>query len=370
MRLPAELSAGVECWSQEILRATLARFLCLKTSGFPKTAKVRSLPHNKGLRDMQSWQDSRCPPSRTFLSIRLTPQQVGSVNFNTCHNPDCSDFGGEADLHLGHFIGSGSAASGARGPRSNSQSVKFGQYKLDGTAGPKYRRVSSVFEYAGNPHTWLDRKTLECQFDDGHGVCGTHFELLSNQHLVDEIDRLRQMNSVIDGPRCGACRRPYLEAPGEFILDGAEILAKNRTKARKKRKDGDDRGSVGPDRVRLIHKPCRGKPGACISATLDHRPQRVTADNLQILMALVNGNGITKVMRMLAPSGSGKACGAKRVYDRIFWLEKTLLAFEKAKMAKWKAELEAYGEPVRHHLAHDDIVLSTGKPRPTVALRN
>ncbi|MDP2082013.1 MAG: hypothetical protein U1A06_16525 [Hoeflea sp.] len=298
-------------------------------------------------------------PTIPNLSLdQIYPQPVGSVNFNTCHNPDCGNFGSEVDLHLGHFIGSGSASSGAQVPRSNSQSVGYGHYKLDGTAGPKYRRVSSVFEYAANPHTWLDRKSLECQFDDGHGVCETHFELLSNQHLVDEIDRLRQMNGVIDGPRCGACRKPYLEAPGEFILDGAEISAKNRTKARKRRKDGDDRGSMGPDRVRLIHKPCRGKPGARISATLDHRRQRVTADNLQILMALVNGNGITKVMRMLAPSGSGKACGAKRVYDRIFWLEKTLLAFEKAQLAKWKAELEASGEPVRHHLAHDDIVLS------------
>ena len=63
-------------------------------------------------------------------------------------------------------------------------------------------------------------------------------------------------------------------------------------------------------------------------------------------------------MRMMAPAGSGKSCGAKRVYDRIFWLERTLLAFERAQIARWKQELEASGEPINHHLAHDDIVLS------------
>jgi len=76
-----------------------------------------------------------------------------------------------------------------------------------------------------------------------------------------------------------------------------------------------------------------------------------------MLVALVNGAGISKLMRMMAPSGSGKSCGAKRVYERIYWLEKTLLAFEKAQLARWKAEVEAKGEPVRHHLCHDDIVI-------------
>lgn len=72
----------------------------------------------------------------------------------------------------------------------------------------------------------------------------------------------------------------------------------------------------------------------------------------------MNGAGIAKIMRMMSPAGSGKSCGAKRVYDRIFWLERTLLAFERTQIARWKAEREASGEPIRHHLAHDDIVLS------------
>lgn len=75
-------------------------------------------------------------------------------------------------------------------------------------------------------------------------------------------------------------------------------------------------------------------------------------------MALVNGVGINKILRMLGPSGSGRSCGVKRVYDRIYWLEKTLLAFERAQLRRWKAEREASGEPIRHHLAHDDVVLT------------
>lgn len=42
--------------------------------------------------------------------------------------------------------------------------------------------------------------------------------------------------------------------------------------------------------VRVIHKPCRGKPGARFTVSSEHRRQKDRTDNLQILSLLVNGN--------------------------------------------------------------------------------
>ena len=56
--------------------------------------------------------------------------------------------------------------------------------------------------------------------------------------------------------------------------------------------------------------------------------------------------------------GGGRSCGMSRVYDRIFWLERALLAFERQQLRRWRERMERSGETVRHHLAHDDIVLS------------
>jgi len=75
-------------------------------------------------------------------------------------------------------------------------------------------------------------------------------------------------------------------------------------------------------------------------------------------MALVNGVGIRKLVRKLAPSGGGRLCSVGRVYERILWLEKPLLAFKRTQLARWKSACESSGVPARHHLAHDDIVLT------------
>jgi hypothetical protein len=196
--------------------------------------------------------------------------------------------------------------------------------------------------------TWNDRRSVRCQFDRGAGPCGNAFELLSNAHLVEELDRLRDHNGVLDGPRCGACGARYLEKTDEFVLNGTH--GKRTTKI-----DGEaDR----PVRLRVIHKPCRGKPGARFSVTLDHFRQKATAQNLQILQALVNGTGVIKICRMLTPAGAERTLGVSRVYDRIFWLERTLLAFEREQLRRWRESLIRNNRHKYHHLSHDDIVLT------------
>ena len=71
----------------------------------------------------------------------------------------------------------------------------------------------------------------------------------------------------------------------------------------------------------------------------------MSADNLLMLKAIVNGAGITKLMRM-------SECGASRVDARIFWLEQTLLAFEEARLTRWREKMEASGGETRARIAH------------------
>ena len=73
--------------------------------------------------------------------------------------------------------------------------------------------------------------------------------------------------------------------------------------------------------------------------------------------AIVNGAGINDVVRMLSPAGTGRKIGVSRVYNRIFAIEKALLAFERAQLRKWRQKEIDEGFERRHHLAHDDIVI-------------
>lgn len=207
-----------------------------------------------------------------------------------------------------------------------------------------------MFEYQFAPLHWNDRRHIQCQFSAGPTVCGFGMEILSNDHLAAEIHRLRSYSGVLDGPCCKSCGQRYLAAPDEFVLNGAHGF--------KASGDGTDRAVKRPRRIRLIHKPCKGKPGSRFHAALDHLQQRESAQNVQILLALVNGAGINDVRRMLTPpAGSGRACGVKRVYDRIVWLERVLLAFERAQLRRWRDRCAASPRLRVHQLAHDDIAL-------------
>jgi hypothetical protein len=290
------------------------------------------------------------PNVKSLPSLSLAqvmPSPVGDLDFNCCPDPDCQNFGISADVNVGRFLGRGAPARKAA-LLSNSSAVGLGAYKLQSSAQKEIRRVSTAFEYAEDPHTWMDGREVRCQAARQSGPCDAGFALLSNDHLLDEINRLRRVNGVLDGPACGACERLYLDAPHEFVLNGAN--------GRKARRDGSQK--VRPTGVRVIHAPCRGKKGSRFTVSLDDVRHRKAADNIQILQALVNGAGINDLVRMLSPGGTDRTCGVSRVYDRIFWLEKTLLAFEREQLRRWREAQIAEGREAIHQIAHDDIALN------------
>lgn len=113
-----------------------------------------------------------------------------------------------------------------------------------------------------------------------------------------------------------------------------------------------------PKGVRVIHKPCKGNPGARFTISLPHARQKTTKDNLRVLQALVNSAGINDVKRILSASGTRTSIGTSRLYDRIAWLEQVFLAYEKEMLRRWRTKVENSRQRVVHRLSHDDLILS------------
>jgi hypothetical protein len=208
-----------------------------------------------------------------------------------------------------------------------------GLYMLRG-GDAKRRRTISAFLYKDNPKVWIDQRLLQCTTMLHTGaICGTSFSLGSETQVEEEVNRLRRANGVLDGAACGCCGIRYLEAPGEFILNGTH----------KRTRDDDGKRIKAPRRpqaVRVIHKTCRGKPGARFTISVPHRRQKETKDNLGILLALSNSAGILDIQRLLGPDAAGRKIGIGRIYDRIFWLEGVLLAYEQEMLRRWRKKME------------------------------
>lgn len=116
---------------------------------------------------------------------------------------------------------------------------------------------------------------------------------------------------------------------------------------------------VAPLGLRVIHKGCpeKSRKGWRFTISMGHQSQRDRQDNIKILKLIVNGASINVIRRVVTDPRTGERADFSRIYDRIFWLEKTLLAFEKAQLGRWREELKRQGI-VRHtRIAHDDIVL-------------
>lgn len=199
--------------------------------------------------------------------------------------------------------------------------------------------------------------------------------MLSNQHFEEELDRLLTQNGLLLGSSCGPCGKRYLEAPEEFVFNGAngKPAKRNGAKGKAPRTIGMKAGARARARsVRVIHKPCRGKPGAGFTVSSDHRRQQNRADNIQVLTLLANGAGAHDLRRILRPPRGETEPGISRIYDRIFWLERVLLAFEQAQLKAWRKRVERQRKrdkkPYVHaRIAHDDI--SVGVNRETRADR-
>jgi hypothetical protein len=273
----------------------------------------------------------------------IYPPAVDGINLNTCGDPDCGNFGVPPDFTLPSLRGRGAAGRRAFLAASTAAlSVGIGRYGISGTGNANLQRVSRFLEYEGDPHAWEDGRSLICRHQRGNGECRVGTIILSNAHLAEERRRLASSNGILDGPHCGACGRRYLDAPEEFLFNGVqEPRPKNRAKPG----------------VRLIHRPCRGKPGARFTVSVEHGRQKDRRDNIRILAQIVNGAGINDLRRLLAPASGGRSVSIKRIYDRIFWLQRVLLAYEAAQLKLWRARLAAEGTFRHTRIAHDDVVL-------------
>lgn len=284
----------------------------------------------------------------TIPPAALYPPPAGDFNLNTCGDPDCGNYGVMPNFALPVFRGKGAAQRRAQASVSSAAlAAGFGRYKVRGSGNDNLVRVSSVLEYQGNPHSWEDGRVLICRHIRGNAECAIQGLILSNELLFEEHRRLESMNGVLDGPRCGACGMRYLDAPDEFVFNGSHGGGS---------KAGPHKTPRG---VRVIHSPCRGKPGARFTVSVDHGRQKDRSDNIKILSQIVNGAGINDLRRILSPENGGKQVGIKRLYDRIFWLEGVMLGFEAAQLKAWRRRLGAEGAKGRRHtrIAHDDIVL-------------
>uniref|UniRef100_A4WWK7 Uncharacterized protein n=1 Tax=Cereibacter sphaeroides (strain ATCC 17025 / ATH 2.4.3) TaxID=349102 RepID=A4WWK7_CERS5 len=275
------------------------------------------------------------------------PAAYADFNLNACGDPDCGNFGVAPDFTIPVFKGKN--ASNRRQAAAASiaaLTTSFGAYTM--SSDDRYPRISEALEYEGDPVGWDDGRTMECGHQRGNGVCDISFTVLSNEHFREEFDRLRFAGGCLEGPVCGACGTRYLERPDEFIFNGTHG----------KLAAGGNRRRAKPSGFRIIHRPCKGKPGARVSVSLDHQAQKEQGDNVRILRCIVNGDSITTMRRILADPDTGMQIGVSRLYSRIFWLQKTLLAFERAKLREWKEAVDTSGRYSHMRIAHDDITIS------------
>jgi hypothetical protein len=296
------------------------------------------------------------------MSLRqVYPPIVGRMNLNTCGDPDCGNFGVAPDFQHGAFRGPGAAQRRLLASVANpALGTGLGRYKMESPGDDKLERISQFFEYEDDPHAWQDGRVMICQHLRGNGDCGVSFLILSNQHFSDEFDRLSSQNGLLDGPRCGACGTRYLDRPDEFAFNGANGKART------------SRGKTKPPGIRVVHKPCRGDNRARFTVSAEHCRQRDRKENIAILRHLANGAGINDLRRLLTPEKGRRAVGVKHIYDRIFWLERTLLAYEQVQLKLWRSRLAAKNRFRHTRIAHDDVVLGcnweTSKDRRITAL--
>lgn len=331
-----------------------------------KASKVPRVPTSLSLRDIYP-PPVKVPNSRTGAA---------EINLNCCGNVDCGNYGVPFNRSLPVFKGPNAAQRrAAASQRHPDLATGRGLYRLGTGNGYGVRRESKAFEYSKDNRSWEDERSMICDHVEGNGSCEIGFKLLSNEHFLDEVIRLEKENGILEGVACGACGRAYLEAPEEFLFNGRHGRPKTSIRGKKsKPAENGDGWKLG---VRLIHKPCRGKPGARFTVSPEHVRQKERYDNMRILRAIVSGSGMNDLRRMLADQETGLGIGMSRIYNRIFWLERMLVAFEKAQLQIWEEELtkkrdlrvaamEAAGETVepyhrhiRHNrIAHDDIALT------------
>lgn len=141
---------------------------------------------------------------------QVYPEVSGSINLNTCGDPDCGNFGVAPDFTLPTFHGRGAAERRLQAAASiPALTTGLGIYTMS-SAGDDLNRVSSILDYFEKPTAWNDGRVLVCEHQRGKSTCSVKFHLLSNQHFEEEAERLRSQNGVLTGTACGACGQAYI----------------------------------------------------------------------------------------------------------------------------------------------------------------
>ena len=287
---------------------------------------------------------------------QVYPQVSGDTKLNCCGDPDCGNYAIEPAPTKHSFVGRGAAERRLKAAMADPAIARgVGRYKMMSESDAANHRETDAFEFAGDPRAWSDGRVIVCQHLRGNSECGVQSKLLSNEAFEQERHRLWTQNGLLEGPHCGNCGTSYLEASEEFIFNGAN--------GKPSRKVGHKTGSQPRvHSVRVIHKRCQGLPGARFTVSTEHRRQKKRDENIQILSLIANGAGIHDLRRVLRSPRGETEPGMSRLYDRIFWLERTLLAYEKAQLAECRKRIEKQrikdGKPYTHtRIAHDDIVI-------------
>lgn len=288
---------------------------------------------------------------------QVYPRVSGDTNLNCCADPDCGNFGIEPASTKHSFVGRGAQEKRLRAAMSDAAVSKgVGRYRIGTEGDGGLHRETTAFEFSGDPRAWNDGRRLTCQHQRGNSECGVRGRLLSNEAYEEEVNRLWTQNGILEGPVCGNCGTGYLEAPDEFIFNGANGSPSGKV--------GRKKGSKTRARsVRVIHKPCKGRPGARFTVSSEHRRQKKRDENLRILAMIVNGNSLHDMRRLLRTPRGETEPGMSRLYDRIFWLERVLLTYERAQLTEWRAKVDRQrikdNKPYTHtRIAHDDISIS------------
>lgn len=266
---------------------------------------------------------------------QLHPEERREIKLDICGDPDCGNFGVLPDPVYDRFVGRGAVARRKAAGRKDPE-IAAGLAFYTMTSVKDEERILTAPNFRNAPAIWSDGRRLVCRHNQGGARCKVGLTLHSNRHFLDEVECLKDNDSVFDGSRCGACGKRYFDTPEEFARNGA---------------DGKGPKTARPLGIRVIHKSCRGRKGARLTVSTDRQEQRDWGDNIKIL----------SIQRVLTCPRTGERAGMSRIYDRNFWLERTLLAFERAQLGKWRKNLDRRGVFRHTRVVQDDIVLGINR---------
>lgn len=212
----------------------------------------------------QRQKGNRVVKSLDQLSLEAVhPPVPPEINLNTCADPDCGNYGITPDFARPVLKGPNAAGRMLLASAANpALSAGLGHYTM--ISDDERERISDVFQFDGDPRVWVDGREVICHHKRGNGECGISFGVLSNEQFLEKLDRLRTQNGHLEEPTCNDCGRRYIDHSNEFIFDSTHGVLSAAGNPRKEK----------PADFRMIHKPCKGKPGARVSVTLDHQAQK------------------------------------------------------------------------------------------------